>query len=96
MSTTSDRVVGAVDDAAARLAAALRARLAEPGRDRDDDAARVAGDHLELVALADRRLVDVAADDQLGAGVDERSRARAFRRATGFFRVRHGAPISWW
>ena len=64
-------LVGAVDDAAARLAAALRARLAEAGRDRDDDAALPAADHLELVPLADRRLVDVAADDQLGAGVDE-------------------------
>ncbi len=55
----------------ARLAAALRAGLPEPGRDRDDRAADVAADDLELVPLADGALVDVAREDQLGAGVDE-------------------------
>ena len=35
---------------AARLASPPRSRLPKPGRDRDDDAARVAGDHLELYA----------------------------------------------
>src|SRR5439155_15236369 len=63
--------VRSVDDDPTRLAAAVRTRLAEAGGDRDDDTADVAGDDLELVALADGALMDVAADDQLGAGVDE-------------------------
>jgi len=42
-----------------------------PG-DRDDHAARIAGDHFELVALRDCSLVNVPADDELGAGVDQR------------------------
>ena len=45
--------VGAVDHASARLASPLRARLAEPRRDRNDHTAYVAGDHLELVSLRD-------------------------------------------
>jgi hypothetical protein len=55
-----------------RLAAPVRARLAEAGRDRDRRAANVAGHDLELVPLADRGLVDVAGEDQLGARFDER------------------------
>ena len=60
-----------VGDAAARFAATPRPWTAEPGCDRDHDAARVADRHLELVALTHRPLVDVAAEDQLGSGVDQ-------------------------
>ena len=69
----ADRVrVALVHVQAARLATAARARLAEARSDRDDDAARVARDHFELVPLADGRLVDVTGEDQLRAGIDER------------------------
>src|SRR5207245_2696271 len=64
-------VVGAIGDAAARLAEAPRPWSAEPRCDRDHDAARVTVHHLELAAFAHRPLVDVAAEDQLGTAVDE-------------------------
>jgi hypothetical protein len=57
----------------ARLAEAVRPRLAEARRDRDDDAADVAGRDLELAPLADGALVDVTGEDELGAGLDERA-----------------------
>jgi hypothetical protein len=57
---------------AAGLAAAVRARLPEARGDRDGDAADVARHDLELVALADRRLVDVAGEDELRTRVNER------------------------
>ena len=57
----------------ARLAEPSRPRLPEPGCDRDDGRARLVADDLELVPLADRGLVDVAGEDQVGAGVDERA-----------------------
>ena len=53
------------------LAAAVRAWLPEARRDRDRDPADVAGHDLELVALADGGLVDVAGEDELRARVDE-------------------------
>jgi hypothetical protein len=56
----------------ARLAAAVRARLAKAGRDRDRHAAHVARDDLELVPLADRSLVDVTGEDELRTRFDER------------------------
>jgi hypothetical protein len=56
----------------ARLAATVRARLAEAGRDRHRHAAHVAGDDLELVPLANRGLVDVAGENELRARLDER------------------------
>jgi hypothetical protein len=56
----------------AGLSTALRTRLPEAGSDRDGHAVDVAAHHLELVPLADRALVDVAGEDQLGSGVDER------------------------
>ena len=56
----------------ARFPAAVRAGLTEAGRDRDGDAVHVAGHDLELVALADRGLVDVAREDELRARLDER------------------------
>src|SRR6266508_2958320 len=69
-----------IDVEAARLAAAARPGLAEAGRDRDDHAAFVPRDDLELVALADRGLVDVAAEDELRARVDQaREDVRAAR-----------------
>ena len=55
------------------LAASLRTRLAEAWRDRHRHSSYVTRDHLELVALADGALVDVPGEDELGAGVDERS-----------------------
>jgi hypothetical protein len=58
---------------AARLAAAARPRLPEPRRNRDEHGADVAVDDLELAPLADRPLVRVAREDQLGARVDERA-----------------------
>ncbi len=67
------RLVDLVDVQAARLAEPARARLPETGRDRDDDRLRASSvDDLELVPLADGRLVDVAGEDQVGAGRDER------------------------
>ena len=76
---------------ASRLAPATRPRLSEPRRDRHGDAPDAAGDDLELVALADRRLVDVPGQDQLrarvlepgehGVPVRDRFLARAPRRA---------------
>ena len=58
---------------AARLAEPVRPRLPETGRDRDDGRAHVAFDHLELVPLAHRRLMNVAGEDQVCAGRDERA-----------------------
>jgi hypothetical protein len=55
----------------ARLALALGPRLAEPGRHGDDHAALAAMGDLELVALADGDLVNVAGEDQVGARADE-------------------------
>ena len=46
-------------------------RLAEARRDRDDDGAAFWRRELELAALGDRALVDVAGEDQVGAGLDE-------------------------
>ena len=76
---------------ASRLAAATRTRLSESGCDRDGHAPHAAGDDLELVSLADRRLVDVPGEDQLRACIHEprqhvvamrdRLLARAPRRA---------------
>ena len=86
---------------AARLAAPVGARLAEPGCDRDRDGADVAAHDLELAALADRGLVDVAGEHELGAGVDERGehvvspRDRLLPRAPGgpdHVVVEHGDP----
>jgi hypothetical protein len=51
----------------AGLAAATGSRLPETRRDRDQDGADVAVDDLELAPLADRALVRVAREDQLGA-----------------------------
>src|SRR5439155_20845487 len=43
------------------------------GRDRDDDAGLVASRDLELAPFADRRLVDVAREDEVHSGSDQRS-----------------------
>jgi len=56
---------------AARLAPPAWTGLAEAGGDRDGHAADAADHDLELVALAHRRLVDVAGQDELGSGVDQ-------------------------
>ena len=64
-------VLALVDEEPARLTAPVRPRLAESRGDRHGDAGDVAGDDLELVAFADRDLMDVAGEDQLGAGVHE-------------------------
>ena len=64
-------VLALVHEEPAGLAAPVRARLAEARCDSDGDAADVRRDDLELVALADRGLMDVAGEDQLGAGIDE-------------------------
>src|SRR5205814_5967360 len=45
----------------------------EPARARDDDAADIPADDLELVPLAHRGLVDVPCQDQLRARLDERA-----------------------
>ena len=105
MSTTSVRSSARVDDAAAGLTAALRPWLPEPGSDRDHDAARVAGDHLELVAFADRCLMDVPADDQLRSRVDQlgehvvpagdRLLPRSPRRADQLVVQRNDAQSAW-
>src|SRR5207253_9463180 len=62
-----------VDVEAARLAAAVGPRLPQPRRDRHRHAALTAGRDLELAPLAHRRLVDMAREDELRAGVDERA-----------------------
>src|SRR5258708_32579011 len=80
-------VVELVDVQAARFAAAVRARLAEPRRDRNGDAVLAADGDLEIAALRDRSLMDVPRDDQLGARVHKRRehvvapRDRALARA---------------
>ena len=51
-----------------RLSLPLRTRLAEPRRDRDHHAPFMAARDLELVARTNRGLVDVAGEDQVGAG----------------------------
>ena len=57
---------------AASLAATVRARLAEAGRDRDDDGVlALRRRELELTPLGDGALVDVAGEDQVGARLDE-------------------------
>ena len=74
-----------VDVEAARLAAPVRARLAEAGSDRDHDRVLAARRReLELAPLGDRALMDVAGEDEVGAGLDESRRARgsASRRAS--------------
>ena len=68
-------------------------RRGRPARCRATIAGR---DDLELLPLDDRRLVDVAAEDQLGARVGEpREHACCAPRAAASA-FRHGAPISWW
>ena len=53
-----------------RLAEPVRARAREPRR-RDDDDRPLAVEHLELAPLGDAGLVDVAGEDELGAGFRE-------------------------
>ena len=61
-----------VDVEAAGLAAAVRPGLAETGCDRDDDGVLAPRRReLELAPLGDGALVDVARQDQVGAGLDE-------------------------
>ena len=67
-------LVGLVDVQAARLAAPCGRGWPSPGRSRRH--AALFPPDLELVPLGDGALVGVAGDDQLGAGVDERGRAR--------------------
>jgi hypothetical protein len=57
---------------AARLADPPRARAPEPRRHRDDGSGATLLEHLELVPLVDRTLVDVATEDQLDAGGSKR------------------------
>ena len=65
-------VVRLVDEHAAHLVAAFRARLASPGAVATTTARRRPPPaHLELAPLPDRRLVHVAAEDQLRAGGGE-------------------------
>ena len=72
VSHVSVRSFGAVGDAAARLAEPLRAAAARArARSRRHSRARPRVEHLELVPLGHRALVDVAAEDQLGARGDE-------------------------
>src|SRR5262249_46777119 len=60
--------VGLVDVQAAGLAEPPRARLPEARRGHEDGRSRPVPDGLEIVTLAHRRLVDVAAEDAGGAG----------------------------
>ena len=64
-------LVGGVDHDPTRFPPPARPRLPEARCDRDHDRAALSTDHLELVPLADGRLVDVPADDQVGSRVDE-------------------------
>ena len=72
MSTRSERSSASIRCRPARLAAAARPRLAQPRRRDHRRPVHRAGGDLELAPLADGALVDVAGEDQLGAGVDER------------------------
>src|SRR5712692_10272626 len=63
--------VSPADVEAPSLAAAAGARLAQTRRCDDDRPGLTFGPDLELVALADRALVRVAGEDQLGSRVDE-------------------------
>ena len=90
------RLVELVDVQSPRLAAPVRARLSEPRRDRDGDAA----------ARRPSRSRTRAARRRCSGGCGRRRSARRprrrgdastwLRRATGFLRERHGAPIRWW
>src|SRR5215212_4613460 len=62
------------------FAPAVRAWLTEARRDRDGRPAQAPRRHLELVPLRNGGLMDVAGEDQLGTGVDER---RKYVRAAG-------------
>jgi len=59
---------------APRFATPVGPGLSESGRDRNrrSVASALFSHNLELVSLGDGGLVDVAGEDQLGAGVDER------------------------
>jgi hypothetical protein len=57
----------------ARFTETPRPRLAEPGCYGDHSRARLVADDLELVPLADRRLVDVAREDEVGSCADQRA-----------------------
>jgi len=61
-----------VDVQAPRFAAPVGPWLSESGRDRNRRSPQAARCNLELVSLGDGGLVDVAGENQLGAGVDER------------------------
>jgi len=63
--------VGAVDEDALGLIAPPRPWSSEAGGRRKHAGVSVAADDLELPPLGDRRLVDVAAEDQFGAGAGE-------------------------
>jgi hypothetical protein len=65
--------------------------LPETGCDRDHGRPGLVSHHLELVALAHRRLVNVAGEDELGAGVDKSSKHAVPMRDRAFAR---GAPRS--
>jgi hypothetical protein len=56
---------------ATRLAAPLRARLAEPWRQHDGDRMLAAVHDLELASLRHGALVDVSGEHELGAGINE-------------------------
>jgi uncharacterized membrane protein YeaQ/YmgE (transglycosylase-associated protein family) len=67
-----DRALRAlVDLEPAGFPATLRARLSQPGGDRDGRTTDVSVDHLELVSFADGALVNVAGENELGPRVDE-------------------------
>ena len=55
----------------ASLSQPSRSRLAEPGRDRDHGCARPVADDLELMPFTHSRLVNVAGEDEVCAGVDQ-------------------------
>ena len=76
-------LVGAVDEDTTRLVAPARARPAEARGGREDAGGSGSASDLELGPRDDGRLVDVAAEDQLGAGPGERGRAPRFARPAG-------------
>ncbi len=64
-------LVEAVDEHAARLVAPPGPRPSEARRGREHARPRAGSEHLEVAPLADRCLVGVPADDQLGSRIRE-------------------------
>ena len=79
------------------LAEALGARAPEAGRGREDERTAIsAGRGLERVPFDGRALVDVAGEDELGAGRGERPQRRVPVLERELARGAPRCPARWW